>query len=405
MTYPEKIIYPIRFARSWLNNNANEETLFKANMTSLLGRDSLVIPIGRARAGVYLAVKHAVASERSQVIMSPYTLPDMVNMVKFAGGDPVFVDALPGSTNVDVEHLHSLIDERTACVLITHYHVNQQGTSEIRNICRDNQVRLFDDCAISLGAQFSGRPIGTVTDASIFSYSGFKIFNFFWGGMIAVNSSALFDAMEAEVSRWPRLRMPQYFKQVIKVGKYGLATSSIAFPLLFPVRRLMIESSEDNDIFPLSRLETTTVDETITSRPSISAFAEWNYKFQTIANVVAHRRTIARVYDEYFRKTSVSAETSEDKRRESAFVNYPIVVAPERRGAVYREILRRGFHVGLSLYPNAHEMRHFSAIPGRSSNVSALVRSIITLPTHQRITSDYASRLATCVSEVLAKRS
>jgi hypothetical protein len=197
--------------------------------------------------------------------------------------------------------------------------------------------------------------------------------------------------------------MSQYLKQAIKVGRYSLATSSIAFPLLFPVRRRMIESGEDNDIFPLSRIETTEVDETITSRPSVSAFAEWNYKFDTIADIIAHRRAIASVYDEYFREISVSAETKNDKRMESAFVNYPIVVAPQKRGSIYREILRRGFHVGLSLYPNAHEMKHFSNIPGRSSNISSLVRSIITLPTHRRITTAYADRLATCVSQVLAR--
>jgi perosamine synthetase len=403
MVRPEKMIYPIRFARSWLNADAREETIFREKMASLLGQDNHMIPIGRARAGVYLAVKHTVANGRARVIMSPYTLPDMINMVKFAGGDPVFVDFLPKSTNVDVDHLQSLIDERTACVLLTHYHVNQPDTAEILNICRSRQARLFDDCAISLGAQLSGRPIGTVTDASIFSFSGFKIFNFFWGGMIAGSSSTLFDNMEAEVSRWPRLRMPQYFKQVIKVGRYGIATSSIAFPLLFPVRRKMIESGEDNDIFPLSRIETTTIDETITSRPSISAFAEWNYKFDTISDIIAHRRAIASVYDNYFKKICVSAETRDDKRMESGFVNYPIVVAPQKRGSVYREILRRGFHVGLSLYPNAHEMKNFADIPGRSSNVSSLVRSIITLPTHRRITIDYADRLAACVSEVVAR--
>src|SRR5690242_12428587 len=116
MVRPEKIIYPIRYLTSWLSNDEKEEAIFRENMASLLGKRSYLIPIGRARAGVYLAVKHTVSKWRTRVIMSPYTLPDMVNMVKFAGGDPVFVDCLPKSTNVDVEHLQSLTDETTACV-------------------------------------------------------------------------------------------------------------------------------------------------------------------------------------------------------------------------------------------------------------------------------------------------
>jgi hypothetical protein len=41
-------------------------------------------------------------------------------------------------------------------------------------------------------------------------------------------------------------------------------------------------------------------------------------------------------------------------------------------------------------------------IEGRSSNVSILARSMITLPTHVRVTASYAERLAACVADVLA---
>src|SRR5205807_1138656 len=123
---------------------------------------------------------------------------------------------------------------------------------------------------------------------------------------------------------------------------------------------------------------------------AISAFAEWNSKFDSITSIIAHRRAIASIYDSYFKKISVSAETSDERRSESGFVNYPIAVSPEQQSSTYREILRQGFHVGLSLYPNVHEMQHFSSIPGRSTNISTLVRSIVTLPTHRRITMDYA---------------
>jgi len=48
----------------------------------------------------------------------------------------------------------------------------------------------------------------------------------------------------------------------------------------------------------------------------------------------------------------------------------------------------------LSLYPNVHEMEKFTDIPGRTTNVSELVRSIVTLPTHTRVTPAYAETLS-----------
>ncbi len=48
----------------------------------------MIAPVGRARAGLYLLVKNAVKPERRRVLMSSFTIADVVNMVVFAGGEP-----------------------------------------------------------------------------------------------------------------------------------------------------------------------------------------------------------------------------------------------------------------------------------------------------------------------------
>ncbi len=391
----------MRFFGAWLNNDPSDEARFELNLKSFFGDSTRFIPLGRARAGIYLLVKSTIAGDKKRVIMSPYTIPDVINMVKFAGGEPVFVDFLPNSTNVDIEHLKSLLDERTACVLLIHYHVPQKDIIDIVELCRARNIGIFDDCAIALGARVNGVPIGVVTDGSMFSLSGFKIINFYWGGVITVGSNALFKTINDQVSRWARLQIAHYKPQIKKTGRYAVATSSALFGPYFKFRRKKITSGKIVEIFSRSSIETVTLDETITSRPSLSAFAEWNRKFSTIADIIDHHRRIAAIYDKYFRKIAVSAETSDAQWKESPFFNYPIVVGQERRNEIYHEILSAGYDVGLSLYPNVHELETFTEIAGRTENVSNLVRSIISLPTHIRISESYARRLAICVQGVL----
>jgi dTDP-4-amino-4,6-dideoxygalactose transaminase len=74
-----------------------------------------------------------------------------------------------------------------------------------------------------------------------------------------------------------------------------------------------------------------------------------------------------------------------------------------RRDQVYRDILNRGFDVGLSLYPNVHETEGYTSIEGRTTNVSMLARSVLTLPTHTRVTPTYADELAVAVRKVLGR--
>lgn len=402
MVQPRNIIYPFRYLTPWLAGDEKSESIFTERLARILDRDSFIIPLGRARTGLYLLVKHVVTPQRSRVIMSPYTIADVVNMVRFAGGEPVFVDFVPNSTNVDVDHLRSLVDERTACVLLTHYHVTQDKTLKIAEFCRERGVKLFDDCAVCLGASVMGRPVGTLTDASVFSLSGFKILNFIWGGFIATKDAEQFRTISKEVASWPRLRARQYLPMALEVVRYNLLTNPVVFPLAFRVRSRLVQKGEIKNIIPRALVETRSIDETILSRPSVSAIAEWNRKFGEIADINAHRRAIAAIYDRSFRSISVSAETDEAVRATSSFYQYPIIVGSQRREHVYREMLRRGFDVGLMLYPNVHETEAYTNIEGRSSNVSILTRSMITLPTHVRVTASYAERLSACLANVLA---
>src|ERR1700731_286208 len=102
LVLPKQIIYSMRYIRPWLNPDAKSDEIFCAAMSAFLG-GTYVVPIGRARAGLYLLAKNRIDTQRRRLIMSPYTILDVVNMVQFAGGEPVFVDFLPNSTNVDLK--------------------------------------------------------------------------------------------------------------------------------------------------------------------------------------------------------------------------------------------------------------------------------------------------------------
>ena len=143
------------------------------------------------------------------------------------------------------------------------------------------------------------------------------------------------------------------------------------------------------------------MDQTITSRPSLAAIGEWNRKLGDVEAAIVHRRKIASIYDQKFRKINLSANTPEARRKESAFVNYPIIVGKQRRDSFYRSALANNFDLGASLYPNVHEMQNFNEIAGRTTNISNMVRSIITLPTHVRVTPEYATELADLIAKLI----
>jgi perosamine synthetase len=398
---PKQVIYPIRYFNLSLTSDDSAETQFASNLSALLGAHVYVQSIGRARAGLYLLAKIAVRGRKRRIILSPYTIPDVVNMIKFAGAEPVFVDCLRDSTSVNLDQLAELIDDTVCAVLATHYHLNQ-NMAAIRAICAGKDVMVIDDCALALGATEGDGFIGSTADASVFSFSGFKALNYFWGGAITTRSAELARKVSEEVAQWPRLDWSHYRGQFLKLLTYDLATRDSVFSALtFPWLRRSVRKRKDQEILPLVRIDSQEIDNTILSRPSCHAFAEWNRKFHSVLHFVRHRRTIAAIYDRVLGSLLVGKETAPELRSGSCWVNYPIRVEPEHRTEIYKEVLAQGMDIGLSLYPNVQAMPGFTNIPGRSENVANLVKSVLYLPTHPRISETYATQLANIVSSAI----
>src|SRR4030095_6430856 len=80
---------------------------------------SLCLP--RARVGIYLAIRHLIQPGQN-VILSPYTIYDVINMVICAGGRPVFADIEPATCNISTSAVRDLLDGDTGAVMVTHLH-------------------------------------------------------------------------------------------------------------------------------------------------------------------------------------------------------------------------------------------------------------------------------------------
>jgi perosamine synthetase len=393
-------IVSLSYRRALTSGTIRDEEQFLAKIVNRFGSETTAIPIGRARSGIYLLARLAVHGRRRKVLMSPFTIPDVVTMVVLAGAEPVFYDLEANSTACGLQSLESLIDEETACVIITHYHVNEPRLSQIATICRSRNVYLFDDCALAFGGEIDGRPVGTMTDASVFSLSSFKLVNYFWGGLVTTRIPEIAQRLTQTINAWPRLGFRSYCKPVKACMRYDFLSrpmlfNSMTFPLIqIKVRKLSIAKSLE----PI-RIETAELNPTLTARPSFAAFAEWTPKLEKIDGWLARRRTIVGIYRKHLGSHMVAADTPAAVINGSCFVNFPVIAPTERRGEIAQTMMLAGYDVGLTLYPNAHRHPSFTSVKGQSQNIDRMVASTIYLPTHFGVSETYADAIAARLSE------
>jgi perosamine synthetase len=159
--------------------------LFEKKLSERFSSDRAIC-VYQCRLGIYLAVK-ALIKPGQEVILSPYTIVDVINMVIFAGGRPVFADVDRLTCNISVAEVERLITPNTGAVLITHLHGLAAEAHRIKEICDRSNIPIIEDAAQSFGVKEQGKPVGTIGDVGVFSFEMHKNVPTWLGGVVVTN--------------------------------------------------------------------------------------------------------------------------------------------------------------------------------------------------------------------------
>ena len=208
----------------WKSGGACAE--LEKSLASLGAPHAVLAP--RARVAIHLAVKGLIRPGQ-RVVLSPYTIADVVNVVAAAGGVPVFADIERETCNIDPTEIEKLVDADTGAVMVTHLHGLACDMDVITRICGERGVALIEDAAQAFGVRHGGRPVGTFGDAGIFSFGKYKNVNAFLGGVLMTRHAELAQRTRAALADWP-LQDPLHY---LEEAAHGLATDLATWPPLF----------------------------------------------------------------------------------------------------------------------------------------------------------------------------
>ncbi|MCZ8121920.1 MAG: DegT/DnrJ/EryC1/StrS family aminotransferase [Magnetospirillum sp.] len=190
------------------------------------------IAMPTARAGIYAAIK-ALIRPGQAVVLCPYTIVDVVNMVICAGGRPVFADSEPDGYNIDPKAVARLLDTTpdVGAVMVTHFYGELCAVEEIAALCRARGVPLIEDAAQAYGAASSGVRAGAFGDVGIFSFGLYKNVNAIYGGMAVVRDDEVARRVRAEIADWPVQPTGGFLPKLVKAAVVDALTRPLLFKL------------------------------------------------------------------------------------------------------------------------------------------------------------------------------
>lgn len=124
-----------------------------------------------------------------EVIVTPRSYFASASCIVAVGAKPVFADIDPISQNINPDAISRVITSRTRALICVHLAGWPCDMKPLMQICRRHGVKVVEDCAQALGAEYGGRKVGSFGDAAAFSFCTDKILSTGGeGGMLLVET-------------------------------------------------------------------------------------------------------------------------------------------------------------------------------------------------------------------------
>lgn len=171
------------------------------------GRPTRVV--NSATAALEIGLRLAGVQAGDEVITTPLSWVATGNVILQIGARPVFVDVDPMSRNIDLGQAEAAVTERTKVLLPVDLAGLPVDRDRLYAIARRHGLRVLEDAAQSMGAQWQGREIGSFGDLVAISFHANKNMTTGEGGCLVMNNAD-------EAGRFEKLRL-----QGVSRGEYG----------------------------------------------------------------------------------------------------------------------------------------------------------------------------------------
>jgi dTDP-4-amino-4,6-dideoxygalactose transaminase len=173
-----------------------EVKAFEDEMAAYCGT-KYAVGVASGTDALHLALLACGIKPGDEVITTPFTFIATAESITKCGARPVFVDIDLKTYNIGPSQIEYKISKKTRAILPVHLYGQPAAMGRILDIAGKHNLKVIEDCAQALGAEYKGKKVGSLGDAGCLSFFPSKNLGAYGdGGMVVTN-----DAQIAETVR------------------------------------------------------------------------------------------------------------------------------------------------------------------------------------------------------------
>ena len=155
------------------------------------------VALNSCTAALHLSLLAAGIGPGDEVVTSTLTFCATVNAIIHSGATPVLADCDPKTMNLSPDSVRARMTEKTRAIVPVHFAGRPCDMDALDLIAQEHGLKIIEDCAHAVEAEYRGRPVGTFGDFGCFSFYVTKNVAAGEGGMLLTRRDA--DAARIKV--------------------------------------------------------------------------------------------------------------------------------------------------------------------------------------------------------------
>ena len=363
--------------------NSEKQDLFLNKLKIFLKKDNLLIH-SQGRVSLYILMLNLINKEKNEVILSPYTLYEVANAIRYAGGKCVFVDLDKDTGLPKEDQIDNNISNNTAAILITHLFTKEKDLLKFEKKY-SGKIKIIEDTAINFGAKLSdGRNLGTICDYGFYSFGLMKVLTTFHGGALYIKDNDEFKYFDNHHDKM----IPYPKKKIISLYFFSILINFFYNKLIFKYfTYYLISYFTKNKIGFFEKIIYPGLNpKIINTTPEYFKYEFCkNFSligFENIDSIVSQlnsRREVVKLYEKYLNKKLLI--TNFDFYEANSFLEFPILLKKNTSKFLSKKLLEAGYDIRHTFYPNIS--KYFDNVDTEKyHNCEHFENYILSLPTN-----------------------
>ncbi|MFT8350485.1 DegT/DnrJ/EryC1/StrS family aminotransferase [Clostridium saccharoperbutylacetonicum] len=128
------------------------------------------ISVGNGTDALVIALMACGIGKGDEVITTTFTFFSTAESISAVGATPVFVDVEKDTYNIDPTKIEEKITEKTKAIMPVHIFGQPAKMEEINKIAKKHNLKVIEDAAQAVGAEYKGKKVGDIGDIGCFSF-------------------------------------------------------------------------------------------------------------------------------------------------------------------------------------------------------------------------------------------